>query len=596
MTVPRFLLFFILLNSLASYSRNDKPTEKQIDSLLKAGYTLISRDINNAFILCDSAYRISEKIGYEKGKGKSLNYIAGIYELQGKSEQALEVFKEVIKIFTNLNDTSSLISAYENIAITYAGQRKFQTAREFLDNALMFSKKLGKKSTEAIILMNIGGTYETEGDQNKALELYQKSLKLFSGSTENRSRIKCMNNIGYIYYAQGKYRLSEEMLENTIREAQSFGLTDIISSCEEILADIYLQQKQYEKSLIHYKNFITSRDSLYRQENARQMQELQVAFQTGRRLRQIELLNTEKEKRELLSERDKLESRIIIASVLSLLILIAVFASFLFKRYKITSHQKMIIEEKNREITDSINYALRIQESKLHGQQDLLELFPESFVLNKPKDIVSGDFYFVKRKDGLLFIACADCTGHGVPGAFVSIIGSEKLVDAVNRFDEPAQILSELNDSLKISLKQNASGSGTRDGMDIALCSVDPAKHILRYSGANRPLWIIRQNKLIEIKATKTAIAGHTQEGQIFAAHTIPIEPGDMVYIFSDGYADTFNGHTDKKLTTKKFKQLLMDIAHKPAGDQCNSLDKFIEDWKSGTSQVDDILVLGFRV
>jgi serine phosphatase RsbU (regulator of sigma subunit) len=257
-----------------------------------------------------------------------------------------------------------------------------------------------------------------------------------------------------------------------------------------------------------------------------------------------------------------------------------------------------IIEEKNTDITASITYAKRIQEAKLPNIKEIQNALPDSFVLFKPKDIVSGDFYYLHKNEKTVFIASADCTGHGVPGALMSMIGSEKLDDALAQSTDTSQILSYLNKGIKFSLKQTDSEESTRDGMDIALCSVDTEARVVKYAGANRPIYFIRQGQKVieEIKATKKAIGGLTEDNQHFETHSIQLRQGDAFYIFSDGYADTFSGKSGKKLTTKKFKEILIEINEKTMSDQELFLNDFIEEWKKGTEQVDDILIIGVRL
>jgi len=268
------------------------------------------------------------------------------------------------------------------------------------------------------------------------------------------------------------------------------------------------------------------------------------------------------------------------------------------ERNKVVEEQNKIVEEKNKEITDSINYALRIQQAILPDKKEISSSFPQSFVLFKPKDIVSGDFYFFHKNEESVCIAAADCTGHGVPGALMSMVGSERLTDAVQQSNNTSEILSLLNNGIKKSLKQSSSDESTRDGMDIALCSVDTVNRIVKYAGSNRPIYIIRrgQTEVEEIKATKKAIGGFTENDQHFDTHELKLNKGDTFYLSTDGYADTFSGKDSKKLTTRKFKQILLDIQHKSMQEQEQHLENFIEDWKAGTEQVDDILVIGIRM
>ncbi|MES2284883.1 MAG: two-component regulator propeller domain-containing protein [Bacteroidota bacterium] len=270
------------------------------------------------------------------------------------------------------------------------------------------------------------------------------------------------------------------------------------------------------------------------------------------------------------------------------------------------------ITEKQKEIIDSITYAKRIQHAMLPHLKDIETAFPQSFVLFKPKDIVSGDFYFFhvpsphpvarpgseNTAEGLFIIGVADCTGHGVPGAFMSMIGSAKLHDAVSESADTSEILSLLNKGIKTALKQSDSDESTRDGMDIALCSVDIKKRIVKYAGANRPIWIVRKGQSVveEIKATKKAIGGLTEDTQHFDSHELNLQQGDTFYICTDGYADQFGGKDGKKLMTKKLKEVLIEIQNKPMKEQERHLDSFIENWKAGLEQIDDILIIGVRV
>lgn len=269
-----------------------------------------------------------------------------------------------------------------------------------------------------------------------------------------------------------------------------------------------------------------------------------------------------------------------------------------------SDYEKLIIAQndsitaKNEEITASITYARRIQQAKLPHKQEIFDELPNSFVLFKPKDIVSGDFYFFYKNDKNILISAADCTGHGVPGALMSMVGSEQLNDAVIQTTDTSEILKLINKGIKASLKQTNSDESTRDGMDIALCSINKENSELQYSGANRPLWLIRKGKqeVEEIKATKKAIGGLTENDTDFESHKLKLEPGDTFYIFSDGYADQFSGKSSKKLMTKRFKEILLEIQSKTMQEQEEHLDKFIEEWKSGAEQIDDILVIGVRM
>jgi ligand-binding sensor domain-containing protein/serine phosphatase RsbU (regulator of sigma subunit) len=264
------------------------------------------------------------------------------------------------------------------------------------------------------------------------------------------------------------------------------------------------------------------------------------------------------------------------------------------------SAQKSIIETKNRDITDSIQYAKNIQEAILPQLDIISQEFPQSFILYMPKDIVSGDFYWFAKRKNKKFIATADCTGHGVPGAFMSIIGNTILNEIVSDKEilEPGEILNELHAGIKNALKQSNAEGERRDGMDIALCAMEENSNVLEYAGANRPIWIFRGGRadaMEVIKPDKAPIGGlETEDKRRFTNNRIELGKGDRVYLSTDGYADQFGGHAGKKMMVKNFHKLLSEIIHLPFPEQKEILRKHFLGWKGDQEQVDDVLVIGF--
>jgi serine phosphatase RsbU (regulator of sigma subunit) len=257
--------------------------------------------------------------------------------------------------------------------------------------------------------------------------------------------------------------------------------------------------------------------------------------------------------------------------------------------------QKVDIDLKNKDITDSIVYSKRIQNAILAKQEDIKSQLSNSFIIYRPKDIVSGDFYFFEHKDSSFYIAAADCTGHGVPGAFMSLIGIKELSIAQSQSESTGDILIRLNNQIKNTLKQNEIDS-TLDGMDIGLIKLEGNQ--ITYSGANRPLWIVRSNNLAieELRGTRTAIGGNTMNNQVFEEHQVNLSKGDCIYLFTDGYADQFGGDKGKRLTTKRIKNLLQTFHTKTIDEQKNELIHFFEKWKGELEQVDDVLVIGIKI
>jgi GAF domain-containing protein len=269
------------------------------------------------------------------------------------------------------------------------------------------------------------------------------------------------------------------------------------------------------------------------------------------------------------------------------------------KRTLVVTRQNEELEIVYKHVTDSIKYAKRIQEAVLPPDSLVKRLLPDSFILYKPKDIVSGDFYWVDQKDGRTMFAAVDCTGHGVPGAFMSIVGYNILKQAVNNnnFSTPSLILDALNEGVSETLHHGNTDSHAKDGMDLSFCTIDYKKLELEYAGAFNPLYIIRNGTLIQVKANKFPIGYFLgEEKKKFTNHVIQLQKGDCVYICTDGYADQFGGPNGKKFMANNFRELLINVHALPAEEQHKILDNTIEDWRGMLDQVDDILVIGVKI
>jgi len=255
------------------------------------------------------------------------------------------------------------------------------------------------------------------------------------------------------------------------------------------------------------------------------------------------------------------------------------------------------VKERTKEITDSIQYASRIQNALLTPGEELDELLPSYFILNKPRNIVSGDYYWVARKDKKVAVSVADCTGHGVPGAFMSILGITYLNEILNKVVavRANEILNQLRAQVIKSLRQRGRKTEAKDGMEIALCVVDFESHKLQYSGAFRPLYLFRDNELIELKGDSMPIGHYHDEEHSFRNQEMEFRKNDMIYMFSDGYVDQLGGPDRKTYKSKRFKQLLTEVHQKPLAEQKKVLESEYEAWRRNIDQIDDILIMGVR-
>jgi len=259
--------------------------------------------------------------------------------------------------------------------------------------------------------------------------------------------------------------------------------------------------------------------------------------------------------------------------------------------------QMLMLELRDKDMTDSLIYAQRIQEALLPSEDYFRKYFKDSFVLFRPKDIVSGDFYWIDEKEEKIFVVAADCTGHGVPGALMSVIGLEIIDKTINEdnIENPSAILSVMNKGLEKTFSREKNiGTIIRDGMDIGLCVIDKKKKKIEYAGAFFPLYLIRDDSLIEIKGDKIII-GMNPEGLSYTRHEFDLRKDDIIYIFSDGYVDQFGGTENKKFMYRRFRYLLLTIHRFPVNDQKSILEENIKTWMNGNSQIDDIMVIGFK-
>jgi len=372
------------------------------------------------------------------------------------------------------------------------------------------------------------------------------------------------------------------------------------------------------------------KDSLFNEQSSKKIAEMQARFDAEKKDKKIQLLKKANQIKNLEAKKNK----IWMASLAGGLILIFVLAAVIYNRYKIKQKANALLEEqnqfisqqneeinvqkdqledsnqklekRNKQITDSINYASRIQQSILPSDEFISNLLPDSFILFKPRDIVSGDFYWFSKKNNKILLAAVDCTGHGVPGAFMSMIGNTLLNEIINEKEvtKPADILEQLNSGIKKALHQNVLSrsigrqeTSSSDGMDLSLVSIDPEKRSLTFAGAKRPLYITSNGTLNEIKGNVLGIGGSRKKTtKKFTQHEYSVKKSDIIYLFSDGYSDQFGGPDNTKFMTERFKRLLVDIHSLPMDEQRQKLESIIEEWKGGNRQIDDILMMGVRI
>jgi len=320
----------------------------------------------------------------------------------------------------------------------------------------------------------------------------------------------------------------------------------------------------------------------------------------------------QKKEQEFITKQKELEyeqklkrQRIIRYSFIVGFILVLLFALQVLRSYQrkkrdnlLLEEQKAEIEKQKEEITDSIKYAKRIQTAILPSNELASEILPEHFILFRPRDIVSGDYYWMNKVGNKVIVVAADCTGHGVPGAFMSMLGVSFLNEIVNKNNvyQANLILNHLRAAVKKTLGQTGKEGEAKDGMDIAICVIDMETKMMEYAGAYNPLYLFRDGELIETKADKMPIGIYIREKESFTLHEMQLQKGDTFYICSDGYADQFGGPDGGKFKSRPFKRLLGELQPMNMADQRTRLNRIIDDWRGEIDQIDDIIILGVRI
>jgi serine phosphatase RsbU (regulator of sigma subunit) len=381
------------------------------------------------------------------------------------------------------------------------------------------------------------------------------------------------------------------------------------------MADCYAATGNFRKAYEYQRKLIAVKDSVLHETGSKQVAEMAARYESEKKELEIQNLNKDNAlKQQQLREQEIVarQQSLWIILIIGALLLMSTLAVVVYRSYRlkkqsaeIISDQKLqaerqrdLLEEKNTEITDSIYYAGRIQKALLASEAMLERNLPSYFVYYKPKDIVSGDFYWATEADGKFWLCVADCTGHGVPGAFMSLLNINFLNEAVieKKISSPDQVLNHVRSRIISSLNPEGAAEAGRDGMDAALCMFDFKGGWLRFSCANNPLWLFRNGEMKVFAADKMPVGVHHGDQKPFTLSTLGLRKNDTIYLFSDGYADQFGGERGKKFKYKNMQRLFSEVSHLAMNEQRNRIEEVMNSWMQGMEQVDDILVIGIRV
>ena len=569
-------------------------------------------DISKALQYQTKSLKIYEEIGDKEGIATSLNNIGIIYKAQGDFQKSIDFFSRGLKIRTSVGNKQGCAFSLNNIGSVYRDLKDFNKAMDFFKRAYELRLEIGDKLGIGNSLNNIGTIYEKKEELQLAQDFYERSLKIQLEVGDKLGTAFSYYNISSIFQKKKNYKEALNYAEKSIEISKNLGYPQIIRNAAERLSALYKDRGDYKKSLENYELFITMRDSINNIETQKATIKQLSKFEYDKQRALADKENEFKiQQQKKISASEKQKQTIIIISVSMVLVLVAIFSIFLFNRFRLTQkqktiielkeketyQQKILIEEKHKEITDSINYAERIQRSFLATEQHLAESLNEYFILFKPKDVVSGDFYWsATLENGCFAFVTADSTGHGVPGAIMSLLNITSLEKAVETHTQSSEILNETRQIIIERLKKDGSIEGGKDGMDCSLCIYDFKNMILQISAAHNPVWIVREEKVIEIKGDKMPVGKHDHQDVSFSLQEIKLQKGDLIYTLTDGFPDQFGGEKGKKFMSKNLRELLLKNASLPLNLQKEILENTFANWLGQLEQVDDLCVVGIKI
>lgn len=534
------------------------------------------------------------------------HYLIGIVSDQTKNrENAKENYDKAI---ASLNKETPLFfqaELYNAIGNHYKAINKNDESIYYFNKSMEINRELKNDFNLAINLNNLAELYVRKFDYNQAETLYNELLILSEKENNLLGQALGHLNLGILFNTKRNHSKAIVQLEKGLIVAQKIKIKDIIRVYYEQLSFAQENSGDVKGALINFKKGVAYSDSIDNENTKKTLGLIEGKLKKKEDSLTIQKLeNTaleDKIQKTLLKKEAQRKNLLLISGGLVLLflsILTLIVVRNNKKRKQINSElsiEKNNVEIKNKEITDSINYAQRIQNAILADRKSIQNVFKNSFLLYLPKDIVAGDFYFFAENDSHVFYAAADCTGHGVPGALMSVVCSNALTRCVKEFNlkSPGHVLDKTNQLVIETLHK--SGEFINDGMDISLLSYNKTSNSYSWAGANNPLWLIRNNELIEFAPNKQPI-GYYDKTEQFFTHELNLIENDCIYIFTDGLADQFGGDKHKKFLNKRFKDTLLLNNTLEMKYQENKLVETFNKWKGNLDQIDDVCVIGIRI
>ncbi len=583
----------------------------------------VTYDFDKALDNYEKSAEVKEKLKDEEGLSDVLDNIGNIYYKKQILEKSIDSYQKSAEINEKLNNPDELGATFNKMGIAYYELGNYNEAAKFYERSLKLKKQTGNDKDAAMVLNNIGNINYNQNKYQKAISFYEQSLGLKENTDYNYGKAVSYFNLGNAYRQVESISEAVKYYEACKNISFQNNYEELLARSLKVLSQLYRQNRQEEKADEYDQLLATSQ---YQDVDIEiQLSESQIIGETDANQEIIYRLTEEVRKQKEIAEREASErarenllnsqrirlkneqikrQRIILISMIAVIILVIGVLGLIYYQMIQKKKANIMLTEKNkliskqaRLITDNIKSASAIQRAAMPPDTLMKSELPEFFILNMPKDIVSGDFYWMEKRDGRLFLAVADCTGHGVQGAVVSMLGMALLNEIVNKsyVKHPGEILNQLSVKLKESLHAGGDVDEIREGMDIVLVKFDKNFNEIEFAGANNPVYIIRNKEIIEHRGDRSPIGYYSKEVN-FTNQMIKLQKGDSVYMFSDGFIDQLSGENYKKYLTKRFKSLLVEVDHLSLDERKEKMLEEFHTWKGSFQQVDDVMILCIKI
>jgi serine phosphatase RsbU (regulator of sigma subunit) len=544
-----------LSDSLSWFSENRSEPGYSRALNLKGNLYESFAEYEKALQFCIQAYKLAVEINDQITEAESCSELAMIYIRLSDYDNAMEYCQKSLKIREEMKDENAMASSLNRIGMINRLTGRYEESLECYFLSLAIRCKNRQNNSIQWTQLGLANTFEEMQNISEALKYYERGIK----GGDKRCSLQCIMGSGRIFSGLGNAGKAEEKLLESLEMAQNLKAPSLVAEAYKALANHYESAKQFEKALNYHKLYLKTKESVQSEEVQNRLRNIEISYAIEK---------SEKEKEIIRLKQAELK-----------------------EAYD-------LVAEKHNYITASINYASRIQNAILTVPDEIRNMVGDCFILHLPKETVSGDFYWFNNSADKLMVAAGDCTGHGVPGALMSMLGISFLEEIVNNrgITESGAILDELKKEVQRALHQRGSRQETKDGMDIALCVIDKSNDVLQYSGAYNNLLLIRNDELLEYPADRMPIGIFEKNDPKFISTNIKTLPGDMIYMFSDGYADQFGGPDNKKYKYRTLKTFLLKISFLPVPEQRQRLEEEFCQWRGTNPQTDDVLVLGVKI